>query len=83
MTRRWARDNAGDSANKQAGIPQQGQPNDRQHVTQSTTYEREAMKKGHVTGHKREKKGLQDWYRQIQEEHLRKIEAEWKAKQGK
>ena len=39
------------------------------------------MKHGHVTGHKREKKGASDWYRQIEEENLRRIEAEWHAKQ--
>jgi len=38
------------------------------------------MKMGHVTGHKKERKGSQDWYRTIQAEHLRKIEAEWAAK---
>ena len=35
---------------------------------------------GHVTGHKKERKGSQDWYRDIQAAHLRKIEAEWAAK---
>ncbi len=34
------------------------------------------MKHGHVTGHKRERKGSQDWYRQIEEEHIRRVEAE-------
>jgi hypothetical protein len=41
------------------------------------------MKHGHVTGHKQERKGASDWYTQIEEENIRKIEAEWQAKQGK
>jgi hypothetical protein len=40
------------------------------------------MKRGHVTGHKKERKGAQDWYRQIEEEHIRRIEAERQAKQA-
>ena len=39
------------------------------------------MKHGHVTGHKKERKGSQDWYSAIQEEHLKRIEAEWQAKE--
>ena len=39
------------------------------------------MKRGHVTGTKREKPG-NDWYRAIEEEAIRKIEAEWQAKQA-
>jgi hypothetical protein len=39
------------------------------------------MKHGHVTGHKREKKGNQDWYKAIEAENLKRIEAEWQAKQ--
>jgi len=34
---------------------------------------------GHCRGTKKERKGSQDWYRAIQAEHLRKIEAEWQA----
>jgi len=41
------------------------------------------MKHGHVTGHKKERKGSADWYKHIEEENIRKIEAEWQAKQGK
>ncbi len=37
------------------------------------------MRRGHVTGHKREKKGSQDWYAARQEELLRQIEATWQA----
>ena len=40
------------------------------------------MKHGHVTGTKREKKGASDWYKAIEEENIRKIEAEWQAKQA-
>ena len=40
------------------------------------------MKRGHVTGHKKEKRGSTDWYKQIEEEHIRRIEAEWQAKQA-
>jgi hypothetical protein len=40
------------------------------------------MKRGHVTGHKKERKGAHDWYKQIAEEHVRRIEAEWQAQQA-
>jgi hypothetical protein len=39
------------------------------------------MKRGHCTGQKGEKKGSTDWYRKIEEENIRKIEEEWRAKQ--
>ena len=39
------------------------------------------MKYGHVVGTKKEKKGAQDWYRVHEEENIRRIEAEWAAKQ--
>ena len=39
------------------------------------------MKRGHVTGTKRERRGASDWYKQIEEAMIRKIEAEWQAKQ--
>jgi hypothetical protein len=38
------------------------------------------MKMGHVTGHKREKRGATDWYRQYEAENLARIEAEIAAK---
>jgi hypothetical protein len=38
------------------------------------------MSRGHVTGNKKQKKGSSAWYRQIEEENIRKIEAEWQAK---
>ena len=40
------------------------------------------MKRGHVTGHKTERKGASDWYKQIEEENIRRIEAEWAVKQA-
>lgn len=39
------------------------------------------MKRGHVTGAKRERKGTSDWYKQLEEENIRTIEAQWQAKQ--
>ncbi len=41
------------------------------------------MKRGHVTGTKREKKGAVDWYKAIEEANIRRIEAEWQKQQGK
>ena len=40
------------------------------------------MKRGHVTGHKKERKGHNDWYKAIAEENLRRVEAAWAAKQA-
>jgi hypothetical protein len=40
------------------------------------------MSRGHVTGHKREKKGSQDWYKQIEAENLARIEAAWAAREA-
>ena len=39
------------------------------------------MSKGHVTGLKKEKQGSTNWYREIEEENIRRIEAEWAVKQ--
>ena len=39
------------------------------------------MKHGHVTGRKQERTGASDWYKAIEAENIRKIEAEWQAKQ--
>ena len=39
------------------------------------------MKRGHVTGTKKERKGATDWYKAIEAENLKRIEAEWQAKQ--
>jgi hypothetical protein len=40
-----------------------------------------AYRRGHVTGHKKERKGSHDWYQQIEEENIHKIEAEWQKRQ--
>lgn len=40
-----------------------------------------SMKRGHVTGAKRERKGASDWYKTIEAENLKRIEAQWQAKQ--
>jgi hypothetical protein len=34
------------------------------------------MKRRHVTGHKKERKGASDWYKAIEEEAIRKVEAQ-------
>jgi len=39
------------------------------------------MTRGHVTGNKKERKGASDWYRHIEDANIRRIEAEWQAKQ--
>jgi hypothetical protein len=39
------------------------------------------MKRGHVTGHKKKRQGSTDWYKEIEEAHIRRIESEWAAKQ--
>jgi hypothetical protein len=39
------------------------------------------MKMGHCKGTKRERKGASDWYKRIEEENIRRIEAEWQARQ--
>ena len=50
-------------------------------MLQRTTQKEHRMKRGHVTGHKKERKGSTDWYKAIEEEHIRRIEAEWQARQ--
>jgi hypothetical protein len=39
------------------------------------------MKRGHVTGTKTERTGADAWYKAIEAEHLKRIEAAWQAKQ--
>jgi len=39
------------------------------------------MKRGHVTGTKRERRSSNDWYKAIEAENLKRIEAQWQAKQ--
>ena len=38
------------------------------------------MKRGHVTGEKRERTGASEWYRTIEEENIQRVEAEWAAR---
>ena len=40
------------------------------------------MKRRHVSGTKRERTGASDWYKAIEEEHIRSIEQEWQVKQA-
>ena len=40
------------------------------------------MKHGHVRGTKKECTGASEWYRTIEEANIRRIEAEWQAKQA-
>ena len=41
------------------------------------------MKHGHVRGTKKERSGASsDWYKAIEAEHLKRIEAAWQAKQA-
>ena len=37
------------------------------------------MQRGHVTGMKKEHKQASDWYKTIEAEHIRRIEAAWQA----
>lgn len=39
------------------------------------------MKKGHVTGQKRERKGSTDWYREIEQANILRVEQAWREKQ--
>ena len=41
-----------------------------------------SMLRGHVTGHKKERKGATDWYKQIEAENLARIEREWATKEA-
>jgi len=40
------------------------------------------MQHGHVRGTKKERKGASDWYKVIEAENLKRIEAAWQAKHG-
>jgi hypothetical protein len=40
------------------------------------------MQHGHVVGTKEERKGVSDWYKAIEAEHLQRIEAAWATKQA-
>jgi hypothetical protein len=39
------------------------------------------MKRGHVTGTKKEMQRASDWYRAIEEATIRQVEAAWQAQQ--
>jgi len=39
------------------------------------------MRRGHVTGHKKERTGSTDWYRDIEQANIDRITKEWEAKQ--
>jgi hypothetical protein len=68
-------------------IPQQGDDPDRgsakhrKHHHNIDTGKEQGMKRGHVTGTKRERTGASSWYKAIEAEHLKRIESEWQAKQ--
>ena len=48
-----------------------------------TTHRKEhGMKRGHVRGTKTERTGASDWYKAIEAENLKRIEAAWQAKQA-
>jgi hypothetical protein len=55
--------------------------NTRSIVTLHQTEKEQGMKRGHVTGTKRERQGASNWYKAIEAETLKRIEAEWQAKQ--
>ena len=40
------------------------------------------MQRGHVRGTKKERTGASDWYKAIEAENLKRIEAAWQAKQA-
>jgi len=50
-------------------------------VAATTTEKEHTMSRGHVTGHKKERKGSSDWYKAIEEENIRRIEAEWQQRE--
>ena len=61
------------------------------HVARLSSVERNAedtpdkehhMKRGHVTGTKKETKRASDWYRAIEEATIRQVEAQWQARQA-
>lgn len=37
------------------------------------------MSRGHVTGHKKERKGSSDWYKELEEAECQRVEREWAA----
>lgn len=53
----------------------------RKHHHNIYTGKETSIKRGHVTGSKREHTGAGDWYKELEEATIRRIEAEWQAKQ--
>jgi hypothetical protein len=64
-----------------AMTPTRASAKERKYRHNIDTAKEHRMKRGHVTGTKRERRGASDWYKQIEEATIRKIEAEWQAKQ--
>jgi hypothetical protein len=50
-------------------------------IERNASRKEDTVSRGHVTGKKAEKKNSQRWYDAIQEEHLKRIEAEIATKQ--
>jgi hypothetical protein len=40
------------------------------------------MSRGHVTGHKRERKHSTDWYREIEQANIDRITKEWQEREA-
>jgi len=40
------------------------------------------MRYGHVTGHKKERKGATDWYREIEQANIDRITKEWQEREA-
>lgn len=64
-----------------AMTPTRASANKSKHRHNIDTGKETSMKRGHVTGSKRERTGASDWYKQMEEANIRKIEAEWQARQ--
>jgi hypothetical protein len=50
-------------------------------MLQPITQKEHTMSRGHCTGRKKERKGASDWYKKYGEENIRRVEAEWQARQ--
>ena len=62
--------------------PGRAQHRAERHVITTTHRKEHPMKHGHVTGTKTERTGASDWYKAIEAENLKRIEAAWQAKQA-
>jgi hypothetical protein len=40
------------------------------------------MSRGHVAGHKKERKGSTDWYREIEQANIDRITKEWETREA-